>query len=972
MRLFFLLLVLALGLLGAGTFLLRAPATSLDDGAPAVDAAPAQQAAGGDAVAPELASLTPRAEELGREAAAAEASSAPAIEAGTDEARVEATAAAEGRVLGAAARALAGAEVRLYRGQDRPDEPSATCDGEGRFTVEGAGGKARLEVAFPGYVPLKRELRLETGATLDLGELALVQGGQLMGRVVDREGRGVFGARIQALQDSSIEELILGWDGWAEGVETDPQGHFTISDQAVGEYKYRVSHEAFVAAEFTGELSRAGGKVEGILVTLEEGGAVEGRVTGLPEWNEKASWRVSATRTGENFWALGDGNGLGAREAELDPDGRFRISGLDPGVDYEVTLEGFGDGILPGQSQRSNRVTVRAGDRGVKVPYSEGATVEMRLVDEHGEPVLSAEVLAGFRWASQVIQDDEELIDGVARVERLFPKGGDQVLKVEVRARGMAPWKNEVRIQPDEQLDLGVVRLLSRASLRVTVLTAEGDPLPGATVRATEHIPTAPGGSRGIRRSMRMSLSSTSPGDFPIPVDLTGSAPSGETDDQGVCVLGVEQGAVVDVRVSHPDHPESRTGPVAVSTSGTVTEHLVRLAAPGWVVVTVVDGTGRALPDAIVEYRQNDGRRSNTREPARTGPAGSVTLGAFMAGTVRFKVGEEPAQAGMISLNVDDLGVGVGASMDWTKATVVEGEITALTLVAPNRVVVTGVVTENGQLLAGARVVLAPPEGPGSGLASLGLGPMGPSTETDGRGEFRFDAVTEGAYELRVSHPTRVMDERFDAEVEAVDTRFEMDLPVTLIEGRVLDPNGKAAAGVRVSARRPKAGGQQAVGVVIFGSSAGGAQVISSDADLTDPVLTDEDGRYSLRGVAGGVELIVAAKSDGDGSVESKPMVVDAGTLTQGVDLRFVKTGTVTVLLEGGADGAMVMGRPRGGATPQLEQLVDGRAVFSGLAPGKHLFQLIGAPTEGSASTETQDVEVEAGGVHEVRFKGLQ
>ena len=128
----------------------------------------------------------------------------------------------------------------------------------------------------------------------------------------------------------------------------------------------------------------------------------------------------------------------------------------------------------------------------------------------------------------------------------------------------------------------------------------------------------------------------------------------------------------------------------------------------------------------------------------------------------------------------------------------------------------------------------------------------------------------------------------------------------------------------------------------MFGSSAGGAQVISSDADLTDPVLTDEDGRYSLRGVAGGVELIVAAKSDGDGSVESKPMVVDAGTLTQGVDLRFLKTGTVTVLLEGGADGAMVMGRPPGGATPQLEQLVDGRAVFSGLAPGKHQFRLMG------------------------------
>ncbi|MDG1491587.1 MAG: carboxypeptidase-like regulatory domain-containing protein, partial [Planctomycetota bacterium] len=645
MRLLFLLLVLALGLLGAGTLLLRAPATSLDAAAPAVDAAPAQQAAGGDAVAPELAPLTPRAEELGRETAAAEAPSAPSTEAGTDEGRVEAKAAAEGRVLGAAARTLAGAEVRLYRGRDRPDEPSATCDDEGRFTVEGAGGKARLEVAFPGYVPLKRELRLETGATLNLGELALVQGGHLTGRVVDREGRGVSGARIQALQDSSIEELILGG---AEGVETDPQGHFTISDQAVGEYKYQVNHEAFVAAEFTGELRRAGGKVEGILVTLEEGSAVEGRVTGLPEWNKRDSWRVSATRSGENWWALGSGNGLGAREAELDPDGGFRLSGLDPGVDYGVTLKAFGDGILPGQSQRSNRVTVRAGDRGVMVPYSEGASVEMRLVDEQGEPVLSAEVLALFGWESQGIQGDEELIDGVARVERLFPQEGGQDLMVEVKARGKAPWKNEIRIQPDEQLDLGEVRLLSRASLRVTVLTAEGDPLPGATVSATEHIPMAPGGSRSIRgrTSISMRLSSESPGGFPLPINRPGSVPNAETDEEGVCVLAVEHGAPMDVRVSHPDHPESRTGPVTASVSGTVTEHLVRLAAPGWVVVTVVDGTGRALPDAIVEYRQNGGRRSKTRKPARTGPAGSVTLGAFTAGTVRFKVGEEPTEAG--------------------------------------------------------------------------------------------------------------------------------------------------------------------------------------------------------------------------------------------------------------------------------------------------------------------------------------
>jgi protocatechuate 3,4-dioxygenase beta subunit len=972
MRLLLALMALALAFLAGGMLLLRDPLSSSSDhsGVVAVGEGTAPESAGGAAGAMELASLIPRAEELGRAEAEGEADSllAPRIQGLSEEDQAEAKAAVEGRVLGATARPLVGAEVRLYRRGDRPGEPSGTCDEGGRFVVEGAGGKARLEVTFPGYVSLEREVRLETGATLDFGDISMVEGGQLIGRVVDRDGRGVAGARIQALQDSSIEDLILGWGGWSEGVETDPQGHFTITDQAVGSYEYRVSHEAFVGAKFDGELSRAGMKVEGILVTLERGGAVQGRVTGLPGWSEKASWRVSATRSGQGFLTLGSGNGLGAREAELEPDGSFRLTGLDPGVAYGVELEGFGGGILPGQFQRSNRVTVRAGDRGVQIPYSEGASVEMRLVDEEGEPVHFAEVLAGFDWASPEIPEDEELAGGVARVERLFPKEGGQVLQVEVKARGKAPWKGEVRVQPDERVDLGVVRLLSRASLRVTVLTAEGDPLPGAKVRAAEHLPSAVNGSRTISRRVSMSMSSEGPGDLSMPVDLSRPAPSAETDDEGVCVLAVEEGSTVDVTVSHADHPQARTGPVTVSSSGSVTEHLVRLAAPGWVAVTVVDGTGRALPDVIVEYRQDGGRRSKKREPARTGADGSVTLGAFAAGPARFKVGDEPADGGRISLDFDGPGLGLGDGEGWTEAKVVEGAVTELTLVAPNRVVVTGVVTENGQPLAGARVVLASPEGSGPELGFLGLGSSGPSTETDGRGEFRFDSVTEGEYELRISHPTRVMDDRFDVEVEAIDTRFEADLKVALIEGRVLDATGQPVVGARVSARRPSAGGQRSIGIVMMGSSAGGAQVISSDEDLAEPVLTDREGRYSLRGVSGDTELVVKAQSDEEGTVETEPIVVETGTITQGVDLRFAEAGTVTVLVEGAAEGTMVMGRSPGGETPQLKPVVEGRAVFSGLAPGRHRFQLVGAPSEGAVDTQSQSVEVEAGEEHEVRL----
>ena len=145
--------------------------------------------------------------------------------------------------------------------------------------------------------------------------------------------------------------------------------------------------------------------------------------------------------------------------------------------------------------------------------------------------------------------------------------------------------------------------------------------------------------------------------------------------------------------------------------------------------------------------------------------------------------------------------------------------------------------------------MLASPEGSGPEFGFLGSA-SGPSTETDGRGEFRFDSVTEGEYELRISHPTRVMDDRFDVEVEAIDTRFEADLKVALIEGRVLDATGQPVVGARVSARRPSAGGQRSIGIVMMGSSVGEPR--SSRVTRTSPSRsTDREGRYSLRGVSG-------------------------------------------------------------------------------------------------------------------------
>ncbi|MGD2019324.1 MAG: carboxypeptidase-like regulatory domain-containing protein, partial [Planctomycetota bacterium] len=663
------------------------------------------------------------------------------------------------------------------------------------------------------------------------------------------------------------------------------------------------------------------------------------------------------------------GEGLfGGRGVELSADGTFRVAGLQTGRRYELFLRAPKAGPLGGAAQRSSVVEARAGDRGVTLGYSEGASVRFLLVDGSGAPVTRAEVSAGLERPRLRIREGDPLPEGAVEVRGLFPKAGGQPLQVSVRAPGKAPWNAEgLRLAPEEQLDLGRVTLLDRGQVRVTVRSAAGDAVEGAEVRLVAAATANPGGSRVIRRSMRLSGDLASPEGLEGLLNGEGPGAVGRTDGAGICTLDADAGSRVDVRVTHPEHAPSRSGPVEVLAVGQVTEHEVRLAAPGWVEVSVVDALGNPVPDALVESRQS-GRRRSGSAPVRTDASGRVQVGPFAAGTARFRLGEEWGPRVAISLSVEaDAAGGDG----WSEVEVTAGEVATLTLVAPNRVVVTGVVTEGGLPLAGATVVLEARGDGGVGLGFLGLGSDGPTADTDGRGAFRLDDVEVGEYALKVRHPDRAMEEAFDVEVEAIDTRFEVDLAVTVIEGRVTASSGDPVVDAEVTARRKRPSGGPAA-MIAISSSDGGPQVLSFGGLGGRAVRTDADGRYRLRGVVPGVALIVTASEPSLGSTESEPLEVEAGSLTVDVDLTFVQPGQVTLRVEGLQADALsrplALARLDGSGQPTAEFVRDGVASFKGLEPGAYTFSIVGLGEEVTVEPESVDLDVGAGDDLEATF----
>jgi hypothetical protein len=268
-------------------------------------------------------------------------------------------------------------------------------------------------------------------------------------------------------------------------------------------------------------------------------------------------------------------------------------------------------------------------------------------------------------------------------------------------------------------------------------------------------------------------------------------------------------------------------------------------------------------------------------------------------------------------------------------------------------------------------------------LALLGGG--GPHAETDGSGRYELEEITIGDYLLRVSHPTRTMVSEFEVQVSAAAGRFDVDLDLAVIEGRISDGDGNPLVGARVevSEATPQGRGTGQRRMRIMSVFSSGEQVTFGSGLGDATASTDAEGRYRLRGVVSGVELVVKARIDGRQAARSEPVRLGADETRSEVDLVLAGAGAIRlrVVDAAGEPASFCMAQAsfKGEAehdVSDVDQFIQdgGSALLDGLRPGpwEVAVRKVGFGNSNSGpppESEPQRVEVREGEVRELELR---
>jgi hypothetical protein len=852
---------------------------------------------------------------------------------------------------------------------------------DGRFEVGLSGGGKEVQVAVraAGFAPLRIRRTFTGERPFDFGDLVLETTVFLSGHVLDTSGRGVADAELHAAPaaEEGLVVILQGTQGTLVGT-TDTSGAFELDELAAGRYSIEVRHPDHPSERFEGVTEAPGEVLGGIVVTLERGESVSGTVQGIPDGTHP-EYIVHAGHTGVGGIGFGPGGPDIGRVASVESDGSFHLRGLHAGRDVGLrVLES--EGVAPFGKACSETVLARGGDSGVVLSLRQGLTLTFRVVEAGGGAAVSDfEVDVGAPWPEAVRDADGKRLthhpDGIFRHDGLDLQAGVDSVVVRVGSDDHLPWERTVPLPEGWEIDLGTVRLVPAPLVRVRVVDAEtGDAVGGARVSLTAREPV--GGDEGMFGAAGAFFNES-------------ETRRGRTDDEGrVALAAVSDGACLleATHKSYADHPGEEIGPVLGGAG-----HVMRLSRGGRVEVLVVEADGQPRAGARVRHR---GPSSEPGAPGwggagvrTTSEEGRVVYRRLTAGAHRFRLAADRRGGAVGIVGNASVVIGGGEPDDeegWEGVTVVDGATIELTLVSEPRGSLAGRVSEGGRPLSGARlsIVSARDEGDLHSQAFDLLGGGSPNASTDGEGRYELDDVTVGDYRLRISHPTRTMAAEFEVEVEGPGGRFDVDLDLAVIEGRVSDGAGRGLAGARVVVERsePPAGSRHRTR--ILGMFSGGSQMALGIGGGDTSVTTDADGRYRLRGVATRVDLVVRASLEGHQGARSETLAVGSDETRSGVDITLEGAGGLRVTVVDGSGRPPAFCRVTAsfageeeGEVPDADQFVQGGgpALLDGLRPGSWAVsvQAMGLRSDGAQprpQSEPRRVEVREGEVSEVEL----
>ena len=430
----------------------------------------------------------------------------------------------EGQVLDARTRApLSGAHLSA-------GGAAAVTDPSGAFALHGIPpGQATLTVSRAGYVTSTTQLRVPRGQIQRGARLVLRPAAHVSGTVEQSDGTPVAGAPVFA------ERYDFGPVAAATPLgTTDAKGRFE-GDLAPGEVTLRATAPNGEARSSVLSL-HAGNASEGLVLVVDIGGEIEGRVV-EESGHPVASASVYAVETASQRVSNG---------VAVAGDGTFQIPGLPTGVYAVIARSG---------ARRVQKAGVRlsAGDtRQVEIRFGTGA-IAGRVLDAAGAPLVGASVDVAPEGGSAIAETGMESgPDGAFRFEGLAG--------ARFTVRAVAPAGDAERHGVAAGATDVVLRIETQGQLQGLVQDDDGQPVTDFSVMAQ---PSAPGAGEGRLASGnfasadgRFSLA-CAPGAYRVKVAAAGYE-AGDAEEVGV----PPRGGTASVQITLHRHARTITGTV--------------------------------------------------------------------------------------------------------------------------------------------------------------------------------------------------------------------------------------------------------------------------------------------------------------------------------------------------------------------------------------------------------------------------
>ena len=357
---------------------------------------------------------------------------------------------------------ISGAQVSLQR---HLDSWQTLTDKNGRFHLHRLPAYKRFQLTVAH--PLEGQTQHFVGSIKEgqtaRAELILMPQDPIRGIVIDEDSSPLTDLKIELWDPEGLRSVTY----------SDSDGVFVFNHQPGDRMRLVVQHPGFVKHAqrivFDGTQARLDlGKIRLIRAIPFHGRVVDQAGDGIEGVQVRATHPKQQTRGASGF--------LAGYATETDQDGSFVFRRFAPG---QPVMLGFYSASHPALEVKLDRSEVlSATEQPWTVELKSGVVVIGAVVDEQGKPIPGAQILHP-RNQSFNRTDDQGEFD-------LGPLGLGAV-SLKVSAVGFLPANREIELEDIDEGPLEIEIMLTRGqSLRGLVLDAQGDPMPGVSIRWNE------------------------------------------------------------------------------------------------------------------------------------------------------------------------------------------------------------------------------------------------------------------------------------------------------------------------------------------------------------------------------------------------------------------------------------------------------------------------------------------------------